>query len=313
MPAKGCIYSYHPDTDVTVILGETIQCKMEYYNCGASVDIYLAIISVDGIQIGSKRADDLPPGVENRRELVSRTFTPLLEHKKISYEALHYEAGEWVWDDVRTVALTVVPPATPTPTPVPATPTPTPAPVNITIDSIPTGADIVLDGTELLRKTPETFSLSPKVYSIELSMPGYEPYRTTFVVVAGTPATHSYTLTPITTPTPAPPPEIIVRPPLLAGSVNILRSRFPTTIIMDVLETFRMHLDNTGDITARYMVTLQFINATDPTEVYPSTSAWTDPIENGRYKSAYVYVVIPRTATEGVYNLFSVLEAEEVV
>lgn len=181
---------------------------------------------------------------------------------------------------------------------------------NITFKSDPVGADIIIDGEATNKFTPETMEVLAGVRNIVLRKARYTDFLKTINVTKD--ETFSWTLVPTVTPVP-PRVEIEVKRAELAGSIDIGRSTIPRRLVTTRKATFRMHVDNIGDLVTKYRVKLEFRGH----KTFPFSSDWSDSCDPGRYKSVYIDVTMPDAAvlpgeTVAFFELYTVLEAEEV-
>ncbi len=124
------------------------------------------------------------------------------------------DAGDMIWDALKGVDLSSIPPAAPGSSPAasasapaapssgPAAPSPGPAPssdaapagnsaatgsdafASVQLSSDPSGADITIDGN-YVGNTPSLIKLGPGTHSIRMTMPGYAPWVRSIEIAAG--------------------------------------------------------------------------------------------------------------------------------
>lgn len=112
------------------------------------------------------------------------------------------DAGDMIWDALKGVDLSSIPPAAPgssaaAPSSSPSAPGPTPAPssnavapsgpdavASVQLSSDPAGAEITIDGN-YVGNTPSLIKLGPGTHSIRMTMPGYAPWVRSIEIAAG--------------------------------------------------------------------------------------------------------------------------------
>ena len=121
--------------------------------------------------------------------------------------------------------------------------------------------------------------LPPGTYHIKYVLEGHEDIVFDIIVVAGQPKTHHKSF-------------VILIP---EGKTDLEKSEIPDTIYLETKAPFAIYTENTGVVSAKYLIHLKFTGI-DVSKSYEFDSDWGEEIKPGDRTRIIIDVVIPSDA-----------------